>query len=305
MHITNKPTNQQTNKKKPTNQNKPYYLKMSEETNKNHLSDEETNENHLSDEETNENHLSEETKNEEFQKLIKNTSNFVEIEDSLKNLRKKKKAMESEIKSYMTDNKKNDLNLPNGTIIELNKENKLTVKPKNIKPFKIKRNTPWTLYSTEYINSKKNCPEYIEQPIEQPPKKKAKKDDNDDKDDKDNNSMTNDSSKMVDTRLQIFGLIRKKAGIEWKNSDSETKQKYKIKAEELNNSCLNEYHKYYDSVQSSYTITHLINSVEEINDMSSSKLLYLCGLFDHTKIIKGIKKKEMRQALIEIYNNAI
>jgi hypothetical protein len=282
------------------------------------------------------------------EELLKNISNFVEIENSLKNLRKKKKAAESEIKCYMTDNNMTDLNLPNGTVIEL-KENtgktsrSLIVKPKNIKPFKMKRNTPWTLYSTEYINSKKmddeslqkcecgkhqatfnfagepakyckQCPDYK---LYEPTRKKAKKEKNSDDSEEDNNSiMTEDeptehssnssnSPKMVDIRLQLFGQIRKKAGNEWKNSDIETKQKYKNKAEELNNSSLDEYHKYYASIESPYSITHLVNSVEEINDMSSSKLLHLCGLFNHEKICKGIKKKEMRQVLIEIYNNAL
>jgi len=166
----------------------------------------------------------------------------------------------------------------------------VNVKLKKVRSFKLKRRYAWHIYSKDYINRKKdlnyNSNAYIAS-------KKT-----------DGVEQTPDICRKL--RAEFFGNLRKEAGTEWKTVvDEDTIKKYTDIATDLNVRNLEEWHEYYSN-QVTPTITDFVKTVDDINDtkkVTPVKLHHLCGLFCHAKINKDTTKKDMRDALISIYNN--
>tara|TARA_Y100000389_G_scaffold204670_1_gene258757 strand:+ start:2654 stop:3259 length:606 start_codon:yes stop_codon:yes gene_type:complete len=135
-------------------------------------------------------------------------------------------------------------------------------------PFKLQSVTPWTLYSSSYINDHRG------------------------------------DEKLT---LERCGVLRKEAAVIWKASEVDH-DIFINKAKEQNNENYANWQKYYHDHNISIPNNELsayLKSIDNIKVMKRKELTHFCGLLEsirtNTEIVQNTPIKELRKLLIEVF----
>tara|TARA_Y100000389_G_scaffold204670_1_gene258756 strand:+ start:1822 stop:2415 length:594 start_codon:yes stop_codon:yes gene_type:complete len=135
-----------------------------------------------------------------------------------------------------------------------------------ITPFKLTSVSPWTLFSSAYIEEHRG-----------------------------DETLT----------LERCGVLRKEAAVPWKGGKIDTKI-YNAKAKEQNTKNYNLWKEYYKDVTITNTdVCAYLKSVDNINSMKRKELTHFCGLIEEIRnndtVNKSTTIKELRKIIVEIF----